>query len=95
MLEDDISSQDDFELIGSQFGQFQTILNKIEQFPTSLHKFEQIIYLFILTHRVTKRNKAWLELIGSQATRSGLVKVIEGGAELIELLLSDTLGITG
>ena len=51
--------------------------------------------LFVLTHRVSQWNKTWLELIRSQSSSSGFVKVIKGGSEFIELLLSDAFGVSG
>ena len=46
-----------------------------------------------LANGVSERDEAWLELLRRQSPRPALVEVVEGGAELVELLLCNALAV--
>jgi len=56
---------------------------------------EVYLALLVLTHGVSQGDEAVLELLWVQPPRPALVKVVEAGAELVELLLGDALAVSG
>lgn len=51
--------------------------------------------LAILADGVAQRHEARFELLGGQAAGAVLVKVVEAGSELVQLLLCDSLRVAG
>ena len=50
-------------------------------------------YFSYLSDGVAERDEAGLELLWGESSRPALVEVVEGGAELVELLLRDALAV--
>ena len=51
-------------------------------------------YLSVVADLVAQGDEAGLELLGFQATGSVLVKVVEGHAEFVHLVLADALRVS-